>query len=77
MTIIADARKRVILRNAKPGDRFDVQVSGDGVFILRRLEPVKVRPMKARLEKRGKHTVIVTDRPLDMSVVKELLADFP
>jgi hypothetical protein len=79
MTTIADARKRVILKSAKPGDRFDVQVSGDGTFILRRLEPVKEksRPAKVRFEKRGRFTVGVTDRPINMKAIKELLAGFP
>ncbi|MEY2429583.1 MAG: hypothetical protein QOJ40_2468 [Verrucomicrobiota bacterium] len=41
MTVTADDRKRVVLTAAKPGDCFDVQVSGDGTFVLRRLEPVQ------------------------------------
>ncbi len=40
MTVTADDKKRVVLPAAKPGDRFDVQVSAEGTFILRRLEPV-------------------------------------
>ena len=39
MTVTADARKRVMVRTAKPGDRFDVQVSGDGTVMLRPLVP--------------------------------------
>ena len=34
MTVIADSRKRIILRLAKPGDRFDVQITADGKVIL-------------------------------------------
>jgi len=67
----------VVLRDARPGEVFDVEASGDGTFILRRLEPVQNHPTNARLEKRGKYTVIVTEKPVDMKVVKELLADFP
>jgi hypothetical protein len=77
MTIIADARKRVILRGAKPGDRFDVQVPGDGTFVLRRLEPVKGRTAKVRIEKRGGYSVGVTDRPINEEALKAALADFP
>ena len=79
MTTTADSRKRVVLPAAKPGDRFDVQASADGVFILRPLKLVKKtgRPAKVRFEKRGRYTVAVTDRPIDMNVVKELLANFP
>ena len=40
VTVTADDKKRVVLPAAKPGDCFDVQVSAEGTFILRRLEPV-------------------------------------
>jgi len=39
MTVIADSRKRVILKPAKPGDRFDVQVTAGGKVILTPLAP--------------------------------------
>jgi hypothetical protein len=78
MTITADAKRRVRLGLANPGDRFDVQVTGDGAFILRRLEPVKHLPKtKVRFEKRGRYTVGVTDRPVNEEALKEALADFP
>ena len=44
MTVVADNKKRVTLRLAKPGDRFDVQVSPEGRFILTKLEPVRETP---------------------------------
>jgi hypothetical protein len=34
MTAVADNKKRVTIRTAKPGDRFDVQVAKDGKVIL-------------------------------------------
>ena len=47
MTVIADNKKRVTIRHAKPGDRFDVQVAGNGRFILTKLEPaLALRPAK-------------------------------
>ena len=39
MTVTADDKKRVVLASAQPGDRFDLQPSGEGVFVLRRLDP--------------------------------------
>ena len=78
VTVTADAKKRIVLPTAKPGDRFDVEIGADGVFILRRLEPIKrARPVKVRFEKRGRYTVGLTDRPINMGVVTELLANFP
>jgi hypothetical protein len=41
MTVVADNKKRVTIRHAKPGDRFDVQIAGNGKFILTKLEPVQ------------------------------------
>jgi hypothetical protein len=38
MTVIADDKKRVVLPSAKPGDRFEVESSAEGTFVLRRLE---------------------------------------
>ena len=78
MTATADAKRRIYLKAVKPGDRFDVQESSKGIFVLRRLEPVgKGKAAKIRFEKRGRFTVGVLDRPVDMEAVKELLADFP
>jgi hypothetical protein len=78
MTITADAKRRVRLGLAKPGDRFDVQVSGDGAFILRRLAPVKraERPAKVTFVREGRFTVGVLDRPIDEDALKKALAEF-
>jgi hypothetical protein len=46
MTVTADDKKRVVLPSAEPGDRFDLQPSGEGTFVLRRLEPVRPRGSK-------------------------------
>ncbi len=53
MTVIADSRKRVILKPAKPGDRFDLQIASDGKVILTPLVPVEkkvpvVKPVKTK-----------------------------
>lgn len=78
MTVVADNKKRVTLRLAKPGDRFDVQVSPEGRFILTKLEPVRdIPPAKVRIEKRGRYHVGVLDHPITEEALKEALADFP
>jgi hypothetical protein len=78
MTVVADNKKRVTIRFAKPGERFDVQVTGEGKFLLTRLEPVqKVPPCKVRFVKRGKYTVGVLDRPISEQSIREALSDFP
>jgi len=76
MTVIADNKKRVLLAGAKPGDRFDVQMSPGG-FLLRKLEPVPLKRAKVRFLKRDGYTVAITDQPINENALREALADFP
>ena len=53
MTAVADNKKRVTIRTAKPGDRFDVQVMDDGKVILTPLIPAEkevpvVKPIRTK-----------------------------
>jgi hypothetical protein len=78
MTVVTDNKKRVTLRQAKPGDRFDVQVVSDGNYILTKLEPVQPRgPAKVRIEKRGPYHVGVLDQPIHEAALEDALAEFP
>jgi len=78
VTVVADKRKRVTLHGAKPGERFDVQIVGDGKFVLTRLEPVgESRPAKVRIVRRGQYSVGVLDRPINEQAIKEALSEFP
>lgn len=43
-TSTADAKRRVVLPAAKPGDVFDIQNQGEGRLLLVRLEPPKPEP---------------------------------
>jgi hypothetical protein len=54
MTVIADSRRRIILAEAKPGDRFDVQAPAEGVFLVRRLEPAELGPLVRARKVRGR-----------------------
>jgi hypothetical protein len=77
MTVTADSKHRVILRRAKPGERFDVEIPEDGKFILTKLEPAKPRVSRVRFEKRNGYTVGVSDQPVSEAAIREALADFP
>ena len=77
MTVIADNKKRVTLRHASPGDRFDVQFVEDGKVLLTRLEPAELRPAKIRIEKRGQYHVGVSDRPINLQALQQALDEFP
>ena len=76
MTVIADNKKRITLP-AAPGERFDMQVLGDGKFMLTRLAPVQPRPAKVTLKKQGRFSVGVLDRPINEAALREALAEFP
>ena len=76
MTVIADNKKRIVLTQAKPGDRFDVQASPNG-YVLRKLEPVESKPAKVRFVKRDGYTVAITGQPINQEALREALADFP
>jgi hypothetical protein len=78
MTVVADNKKRVTLRLARPGDRFDVQAASDGNYILTKLVPVRLSgAAKVRIEKRGQYHVGVLDHPIDEEALKDALAEFP
>jgi len=75
MTVTADNEKRVLLPAARPGDRFDLQVSSDG-FVLRQLDSV-AGPAKVVIEKQQGFTVGRLGHPIDEQALKNALADFP
>ena len=78
MTVVTDNKKRVTLRMAKPGDRFDVQLVGEGKFVLTRLEPVPQPPAaRVRIKKRDGFSVGVLDRMISEDALKEALGEFP
>jgi hypothetical protein len=76
-TLSVDKYQRVRLPDVKGGQKFAYENKGNGVLTLTEVKPLEERPMKARLKKRGRYTVVVTDRPVDESVIKQMLSDFP
>lgn len=76
MTVVTDNEKRVVLPQAQPGERFDVQVCDNG-FVLRKLESVSPAPAKVSFIKRDGFTVAMADRPIDEEALREALANFP
>jgi hypothetical protein len=77
MTVTADSKKRVVLPMARPGETFEVRNGGPGSITLTKLEPVRQRPAKVRIEKEGKYSVGVTDVPISEAAIREALAEFP
>ena len=76
MTVIADDRKRIVLPDAKPGDRFDIESSNNG-FILRRLQSVESKPANVTVQKREGFSIWETDQPINEQAIREALAEFP
>jgi hypothetical protein len=76
MTVIADNKKRVTLPT-EPGERFDLQAIGKDKFILTRLAPVRPRPARVKIQKKGGFTVGKLDHAIDEAALREALAEFP
>lgn len=45
MTTKADSKRRVVLPGSEPGDVYDVQRRGDGIYLLARLKRTAPRKM--------------------------------
>jgi hypothetical protein len=79
-TATVDEKHRIQIPELKPGQVVAYDQGKDGTITLtevKKVEGSEERPLNARLEKRDGYTVVVTDRPIDMKVVNELLKDFP
>jgi hypothetical protein len=75
MTVTADSQRRVVLPPAaRPGDLFDLEISGDGKFILTRL----AKPAgSVRLTREGAYLVAESNRPITWDQTREALDQFP
>lgn len=75
MTVTADAKKRIVLPGAKPGDSFQVKVIGEE-FHLIKLKPAERRDAVRLVRKHG-YTVAVGSRPITHEQVRTALDEFP
>jgi hypothetical protein len=73
----ADNYRRVQLPNAKPGEVFLFEDSGQGRITLTLVQPAAPKEPTCRLEEEGGFTVAVPDQTIDEGAIQELLADFP
>ena len=76
-TLTVDAHKRIRIKDAHPGEVFACTDNGHGSITLGEVEPVQARPAKVRIEKRGRFSVGVLDRPISEAALKEALDEFP
>ena len=77
ITTKADARKRVVIPQAKPGQVYAVQGEPDGIITLSPVKPIEPVSSKYKLVKKDGYTVIETDRQVSLETIKELLSEFP
>ena len=77
MTVVADFKKCVLLPSAQPGDRFDLQITDAGKFVLTKLDSQPLRPTRIWGERRDGFSVGVADRPMDELAHAEALLEFP
>lgn len=76
MTVVTDNEKRVVLPQAQPGERFEVQACAGG-FVLRKLESFSAALANVRFVKRDGFAVAIADQPMDDEALREALANFP
>ena len=76
MTVTADAKKRVVLPPARPGERFDVQISSNGKLVLTPLIPDE-RPNQVKLVRKHGYLVAVSSRPITQEQVRAAMDEFP
>lgn len=76
MTVITDQKKRVVIPSARPGDRFDLQLTPEGKVILTRLE-LADKPASVRLIKKHGYTVARGTRKITQEQVRTALDEFP
>jgi hypothetical protein len=76
MTVTTDEKKRVVIPSARPGDRFDVQMTPDGKVVLTRLE-LADKPDTVRLVKKHGYTVARGTKRITQDQVRRALDEFP
>jgi hypothetical protein len=76
MTVTTDEKKRVVIPTARPGDRFDVQVTAEGRVVLTRLE-LADKTDNIRLMKKNGYTVARGTRKITQEQVRAALDEFP
>ena len=79
MTVTTDAKRRVVLPAATPGEVFQVSYPEPGKVLLIKMQPVEPKPPTVRLEKdeRG-YPVLLSDQPLDEAWARRFLQEeFP
>ena len=76
-TLTVDDYQRVRLPDVKPRTKFAYERDAHGRITLTQLEPAHARPATVRFVKRNGRTVGITDRPISLQAIKEVLAEFP
>jgi hypothetical protein len=76
-TLTVDDYQRLRLPDVEPRSKFVYEKDAQGRITLTKLEPAKARPAKVRFEKRNGRTVAVTDRPISLQAIKDVLSEFP
>ena len=73
-TVTVDAKRRIPLPRANPGERFDVKIEENGRYILHRLMPEPASPNReGRVVRKGK--VKVYDGPIpDVDILEAIKA---
>ena len=75
-----DEAHRIQIATLAPGDLYEPEIVSPDEIKLRRVSESSANgssPAKVRFEKRGGYTVGVSDQPISLAAIKEVLAEFP
>ena len=75
-----DEAHRIQIAMLAPGDLYEPEIVSPDEITLRRVSESAANgssPAKVRFEKRGGYTVGVSDQPISLTAIKEVLAEFP
>jgi hypothetical protein len=76
MIVTTDEKKRVIIPSARPGERFDIQLTPEGNVVLMRLGATEEHKT-VRLVKKHGYTVARGAHPITQEQVRRALDEFP
>jgi hypothetical protein len=74
MTVTVDSQHRAVLPNARPGDRYEVELTPDGKLVL---TPLTAPARKVRYVLEGGLLLGVTDVPITWEETRRAMDEFP
>ena len=76
-TLTVDDCQRIRLPDVAPRTKFAYERDANGRITLTQLETAQRLAVNVQLEQRNGRTVGITDQPISLQAIKEVLTEFP